>query len=254
MIAPLLALRGIGKTYGGVEAVRGVDLDIHASDVLALCGDNGAGKSSLIKIIAGAQPQTTGTLRKSGREVRFTSPEDALRCGISTIYQDLALAPRLSITQNIFLGSELIRRLPGLAFLQPLDKAGMARAAAALLARLGLHLPDMSVPVAQLSGGQRQAVAIARALRWQAELVILDEPTAALGVAETAVVLALIRTLQAEGRAVLLISHNMTDICAVATRVAIMKAGRKVADIPAAGLTPDQLARRVTQSSAVSMP
>jgi ABC-type sugar transport system ATPase subunit len=243
--APLLALRGIGKSYGGVEAVRGVDLELHAGEVVALCGDNGAGKSSLVKIIAGAHPPSAGTMLSHGKPVQFHSPQDALRCGIATIYQDLALAPRLSIAQNIFLGSELTSGPFGLPFPRLLDKAGMAKQAAGFLRRLNVGLPDMSMPVERLSGGQRQAVAIARALRWQAELVIMDEPTAALGVAETAVVLALIRTLQADGRAVLLVSHNMADVCAVATRVAIMKAGRKALECCAAGLSPDRLAQMV---------
>ncbi|MDB5370958.1 MAG: transporter, ATP-binding protein [Roseomonas sp.] len=245
MSEPLLSLHGIGKSYGAVEAVRGVDLDIRAGEVLALCGDNGAGKSSLVKIIAGAQPQTTGTLRLRGAAVTFHSPQDALRHGIATIYQDLALAPRLSIAQNIFLGSELTHGPFGLPFPRLLDKRGMMAAAREFLQRLNLPLADMATPVERLSGGQRQAVAIARALRWQAELIIMDEPTAALGVKETAEVLGLIRRLNAEGKTVLLVSHNMADVCAVATRVAIMKAGRKAVDRPIAGLDPDTLAHMV---------
>ncbi|UFN50379.1 ATP-binding cassette domain-containing protein [Roseomonas sp. OT10] len=239
---PLLSLHGIRRSYGAVEAVRGVDLEIRAGEVLALCGDNGAGKSSLVKVIAGAQPASDGTLRLRGEAVAFRSPQDALRRGIATIYQDLALAPRLSIAQNVFLGSELTRGMLGLRWL---DKRGMAAAARGFLDRLELPQRDMSVPVERLSGGQRQAVAIARALRWQAELIIMDEPTAALGVKETAQVLGLIRRLHAEGKAVLLVSHNMADVCAVSTRVAIMKAGRKVIDRPVAGLDPDTLAHMV---------
>jgi ABC-type sugar transport system ATPase subunit len=244
-VQPLFSLRGICKSYGGVEALRSVAFDIHAGEVLALCGGNGAGKSSLVKILSGAQLPSAGAVLKKGQELRFHSPRDALRCGIATIYQDLALVPRLSIAENIFLGHELSFGLFGLPYPRLLDKGAMKRAAAGFLSRLNQHVPDMSAPVAQLSGGQRQAVAIARALRWQAELVLLDEPTAALGVAETAVVLTLIKTLRAEGRAVLLISHNMADICAVATRVVIMKSGCKALECSTNGLTPDRLAELV---------
>ncbi|MFT8244739.1 ATP-binding cassette domain-containing protein [Roseomonas sp. BN140053] len=240
--APLLSLHGIQRAYGAVQAVRGVDLEIRAGEVLALCGDNGAGKSSLVKVIAGAHPPTGGTLLWRGAPLVLRSPEDALRQGIATIYQDLALAPRMSIAQNIFLGSELTR---GLGVLRLLDKRRMTREAAGFMGRLGAAVTEMATPVERLSGGQRQAVALARALRWQAGLIILDEPTAALGVKETAVVLQLIRRLHAEGRAVLLVSHNMADVCAVATRVAILKSGRKVIDRPTAGLDADTLAHMV---------
>jgi ABC-type sugar transport system ATPase subunit len=237
----LLSLHGIGKSYGAVQAVRGIDLAIRSGEVLALCGDNGAGKSSLVKIIAGAQPPSEGTMRLRGDFVAFASPHDALRHGIATIYQELALAPRLSIAQNIFLGAEITR---GGGLL--LDKRAMARGARELLQRLDVSLPDMAAPVALLSGGQRQAVAIARALRWEAALIIMDEPTAALGVKETAEVLSLIRRLQAAGGSVILVSHNMADVCAVATRVAILKAGRVAADVPTTGLNAESLASMVT--------
>jgi ABC-type sugar transport system ATPase subunit len=245
-MAPLLSLRGIGRDYGAVTAVGAVDLDVHQGEVLAICGDNGAGKSSLIRIIAGAVAPSRGTLRLRGAEVRFRSPHDALAQGVATIYQDLALAPRLSIAANVFLGAEHTR---GPGFLRVLDKARMAREARGYLARLSVDIADMRRPVEFLSGGQRQAVAIARALRWNAEIIIMDEPTAALGVKETAQVLDLIRHLRAEGRTVLLISHNMADVTALATRVAIMKAGRKVIDRPAAGLTPDSLAHMIMTGS-----
>ncbi|MFY8194924.1 MAG: ATP-binding cassette domain-containing protein, partial [Novosphingobium sp.] len=225
-VAPLLSLSGIGKSYGAVVAVREVDLDIHAGEVVAICGDNGAGKSSLIKVISGAEEPTSGTMRMGGQQVRFLSPHDALSRGVATIYQDLALAPRLSIAANVFMGAELTRSL-GLPFIQILDKRRMMADAKGYLARLGVHIEDMNRPVERLSGGQRQAVAIARALRWNAEIIIMDEPTAALGVKETAQVLDLIRTLKADGRTIILISHNMSDVVALADRVVIMGAGRK---------------------------
>ncbi len=239
---PLLTLSGITKAYGAVEALRGVDLEVHAGDVLALCGDNGAGKSSLIKIVSGAQAPSSGQIAVKGQAVAFASPQDALRRGIATIYQDLALAPRLSIAQNVFLGSEPTR---GIGPFRILDKGRMARESQGYLGRLAIAVSDMATPVERLSGGQRQAVAIARALRWDAELIIMDEPTAALGVRETAQVLDLIRRLQAEGRTVVLISHNMADVVAVSSRVAILKSGRKVVDRPTAGLDADHLAHLV---------
>lgn len=227
--APLLSLRGIGKSYGAVVAVRDVDLDIHAGEVVALCGDNGAGKSSLIKVISGAEEPTSGTMTLRGTVVRFASPHDALEQGVATIYQDLALAPRLSVAQNVFMGSELTRPLV-FPFLRILDKARMNREAQRYLGQLSAAVTDMTRPVERLSGGQRQAVAISRALRWNAEIIIMDEPTAALGVKESALVLDLIRKLKADGRTVILISHNMRDVVALADRVVILSGGRKVVD------------------------
>jgi len=243
--APLLSLSGVGKTYGAVEALKGVDLDIFEGEVLALCGDNGAGKSSLVKILSGAHAPSSGEMRLSGAAVRFVSPQDALTRGIATIYQDLAVAPRLSIAQNVFLGSEPVRGLLGIPFLPVLDKRRMAEEARGYLKRLSIEIADMGTPVERLSGGQRQAVAISRALRWDARIIIMDEPTAALGVKETAQVLGLVRRLHEEGRTVILVSHNMADVAAVATRVAILKSGRKVIDRALAGLDADRLAHMV---------
>lgn len=237
MTGPLLSLRDVAMSYGAVAALRGVDLDIRAGEVLALCGDNGAGKSSLVKILAGAQRPTGGTVALDGAPVAFRSPQDALRRGVATIYQDLAVAPRLSIWQNVFLGSELTRRPFGL-----LDKRRMAEMSRGFLARLAVTIADMETPVESLSGGQRQAVAICRALRWDARIIIMDEPTAALGVKETAQVLGLIRRLHDEGRTVILVSHAMQDVVAVAGRVVVLKAGRKTEDRPVAGLTAGDLA------------
>ncbi|MEI5667096.1 ATP-binding cassette domain-containing protein [Bosea sp. CCNWLW174] len=246
---PLLSLRGIGKAYGPVVAVREVDLDIFAGEVVAICGDNGAGKSSLIKVISGAEEATSGTLQMRGKTVVFASPHDALSHGVATIYQDLALAPRLSIAQNVFMGSELTRPLL-LPFLRVLDKKRMAQEARGFLKQLSVTVEDMDRPVERLSGGQRQAVAISRALRWKAEIIIMDEPTAALGVKETALVLDLIRKLKADGRTVLLISHNMRDVVALADRVVIMGAGRKYVDQPLGDLSADDLSRMIMAGNA----
>jgi ABC-type sugar transport system ATPase subunit len=234
----ILSLRGIGKRYGAVEALRDADLDVAQGDVLGICGDNGAGKSTLIRIISGAQEPSAGEMSVRGAVVRFRSPHDAYAAGIATIYQDLALSPRLAIWKNIFLGAELTRF--GL-----LDKARMRRDAAGYLARLGITLSDTDAAVENLSGGQRQAVAISRALRLNAELIVMDEPTAALGVKETAQVLDLIRRLKAGGKTIILVSHNMADVVAVASRVAILKNGRKVIDRATAGLDADALAHMV---------
>jgi simple sugar transport system ATP-binding protein len=249
--APILSLSGIGKTYGAVVAVRDVDLDIHVGEVVAICGDNGAGKSSLIKVISGAEEPTSGSMRMNGAPVRFASPFDALSRGVATIYQDLALAPRLSIAANVFMGAELTRSL-GLPFVRVLDKRRMMIDAKSYLARLGVHIDDMTRRVDRLSGGQRQAVAIARALRWNAGIIIMDEPTAALGVKETAQVLDLIRTLKADGRTIILISHNMRDVVALADRVVIMGAGRKYVDQPIGDLGPDDLVHMIMSGNALA--
>jgi ABC-type sugar transport system ATPase subunit len=245
---PAFSLRGITKSYGAVRALRGVDLDVFQGDVLAICGDNGAGKSTLIKIMSGAQEPDAGTMALGGRTVQFRSPHDALTQGVATIYQDLALAPRLSIAANIFMGAELTRPL-GLPFLRILDKRGMNRQARGYLERLFVRVDDIDTPVERLSGGQRQAVAISRTLRWNASLIIMDEPTAALGVKETAQVLDLVRHLRKEGRTVVIVSHNMADVVAVANRVAILRNGSKVVDREIAGLSADDLSHIIMTGS-----
>ncbi|MCC7038871.1 MAG: sugar ABC transporter ATP-binding protein [Burkholderiales bacterium] len=240
---PLVRLTGICKRYGAVEALTGIHLHVDAGDVLAICGDNGAGKSTLIRVVSGAHEPDAGAIEIEGRAVRLGSPQGALQAGIATIYQDLALAPRQPIWPNIFIGAEWTRSLvPGL---HVLDKKRMREASRQYLARLNVTLSDVDRPVDTLSGGQRQAVAIARALRWNARLVIMDEPTAALGVAESRQVLDLIRELARGGTTVILISHNMAEVVTVASRVAVLKSGRKIADRPTQGLTGDDLAHLV---------
>ncbi len=242
LVAPLLELRGIAKRYGAVRALEGIDLAIFPGEVVGLCGDNGAGKSTLIRILSGAQPASAGELRLDGIPVRFASPAQALAAGIATTYQDLALAPRLSIAQNVFMGGELLRRP---AWLGLLDKRRMHAEARQYLSRFGFAVDDMHRPVADLSGGQRQAVALARALRWQARLVIMDEPTAALGVAESRAVLELIRRLHEQGVAVLLVSHDMDHVVAVTQRVVVLKKGRKAGEIATNATDADRLAHAV---------
>ncbi len=219
---PLLKLRGISKHFGAVQALFGVDLDLPAGQVTALCGDNGAGKSVLTKCIAGIHSPDQGEMFWDGRPIHIRSPRDSAALGIETVYQDLALADNLDIVQNMFLGRE---RLSGIF----LNEDDMERAAAATLA--GLHVTtvrSIRQPVATLSGGQRQAVAVAKAVMWNSKLVLLDEPTAALGVAQTKMVLDLVRRLKDHGLAVMVISHNLNDIFEVADRIAILHLGRMV--------------------------
>lgn len=246
MVAPLLAAKGLARRYGAVEALKPLDLEIRAGDVLGICGDNGAGKSTLIRLLSGADRPSAGTLALDGAEMDFRSPSDALERGVATIYQDLALTPGQAIYQNVFMGAELVR---GPAWLGWLDKPRMRDEARRYLARLDFKVADMNRPVSALSGGQRQAVAIARALRWSARLVIMDEPTAALGVAESAQVMELIRMLNGQGVTIVLISHNMDEVVAVTNRILVMKGGRKVGELATAGTTPDRIAHAITTGS-----
>jgi ABC-type sugar transport system ATPase subunit len=222
-VGPLLQLRGIDKHFGPVQALDGVDLDLPAAKVTALCGDNGAGKSVLTKTIAGIHQPDGGEMRWEGHPVRIRSPKDAATLGIQTVYQDLALADNLDIVQNMFLGRERTHRLF-------LDEDAMERSAAETLASLHVTtVRSIRQPVATLSGGQRQAVAVAKAVMWNSKLVMLDEPTAALGVAQTHMVLELVRRLRDHGLAVMIISHNLNDVFEVADRIAVLHLGQLVA-------------------------
>ncbi|HYR63652.1 MAG TPA: ATP-binding cassette domain-containing protein [Actinomycetota bacterium] len=226
----LLSLGDIDKNFGPVQALTGVNLDVPAAQVTALLGDNGAGKSVLVKIISGIHAPDGGQIHWEGRAVHFRTPKDATALGINTVFQDLALCDNLDIVQNMFLGRE--RRQVGLL----LDEDDMEKAAAATLASLSVTtVRSIRQPVASLSGGQRQSVAVARAVMWNSKLVIMDEPTAALGVAQTRMVLDLIKRLADKGLAVLVISHNLNDVFEVADRVAVLYLGRLVAQGPAAG-------------------
>jgi ABC-type sugar transport system ATPase subunit len=220
---PLLELRGISKHFGAVQALYDVNLTLPSGQVTALCGDNGAGKSVLTKTIAGIHQEDGGQMLWEGRPVHIRSPKDSAALGIETVYQDLALADNLDIVQNMFLGRERLSRIF-------LNEDSMERAAAQTLA--GLHVTtvrSIRQPVATLSGGQRQAVAVAKAVMWNSKLVMLDEPTAALGVAQTRMVLDLILRLKDHGLAVMVISHNLNDVFEVADRIAILHLGRMVA-------------------------
>ena len=220
---PLLRLVGVGKNFGPVRALIDIDLDVPAGQVTALVGDNGAGKSTLIKTISGIWPQDHGEIIWEGRPVGLHSPKDATDLGIATVYQDLALADNLDIAQNMFLGREPVRH-------GVLDEVTMETQAKRTLADLSVvTIRSVRQPVGSLSGGQRQAVAVAKAVLRQAKMVIMDEPTAALGVTQTRVVLGLIHLLRNQGIAVLVISHNLNDVIAVADRVAVLRLGRLVA-------------------------
>src|ERR1700737_4828622 len=223
---PRFKARGVDKHFGPVQALTQVDLDLYAGQVTALCGDNGAGKSVLTKCIAGIYEIDHGQFFWEGRPVHIRSPRDAARLGIETVYQDLALADNLDIVQNMFLGRERTRNV----FLNEDD---MERAASKTLADLRVTtVRSIRQPVASLSGGQRQSVAVAKAVMWNSKLVMLDEPTAALGVVQTKMVLDLVRRLRDRGLAVMIISHNLNDVFEVADRIAVLYLGRMVAQKP----------------------
>ena len=226
---PLLQMDGIVKRFGGVLALDGVSLSVERGSVVGLVGDNGAGKSTLIKVISGAHPPDGGVVRFDGAPVRIASPRFAKDIGIETVYQDLALVDTLDAAGNIFLGREIVRW--GAGPLKVLNKRRMQRAARDLLGQLGLELPSSGTEVGMLSGGQRQSVAISRALYTRPKLVILDEPTSALAVTEARKVLALPRTLAAQGVSVIIISHTLQDVLDVTDRIVVLRKGRKVADL-----------------------
>jgi ABC-type sugar transport system ATPase subunit len=223
---PLLELRGIEKNFGPVRALSGVNLTVEAGLITALCGDNGAGKSVTIKIISGIHPPDGGQILWRGEPVHIHSPKDSAELGIATVYQDLALCDNLDIVQNMFLGREITKNWT-------LDEPPMEVAARRTLADLQVTtVRSIRQPVASLSGGQRQSVAVAKAVLWNSQLMILDEPTAALGVAQTGMVLGLVRRLADQGYGVMLVSHNLNDVFEIADRIAILRLGQMVAQGP----------------------
>jgi D-xylose transport system ATP-binding protein len=223
---PLLVVRGAWKRYGAVEALRGVDLTVEPGEVVALAGDNGAGKSTLVKAIAGVEPADAATIEFEGREVSIHGPQDAARLGIAVVYQDLALCDNLDVVANLFLGTERRERVL-------MDEIAMEDQASGLLHSLSVRLPCVRALVGTLSGGQRQSVAISRALLGEPRLVVLDEPTAALGVEQTAQVLDLVRRLRERRLGVIFVSHNLADVFAVADRVVVLRLGRNAGTFPA---------------------
>ena len=241
---PLLRLRGMNKSFGPVHVLKDVDFDAYAGEVTALVGVNGAGKSTLIKGIAGSSPFDSGEYVFDGRPVSVTAPKHANELGIEVVYQDLALCDNLDIVHNLFLGREVTKN--GL-----LDEAAMERRAQETLAGLSVRtVKSIRQPVASLSGGQRQTVAIARAVIWNSKLVILDEPTAALGVAQTEQVLRLVRRLADNGLAVVLISHNLNDVFQVADRISVLYLGRMAAHMKAKDVKSNQVVEVITTGRA----
>jgi fructose transport system ATP-binding protein len=227
--AAVLAARGISKRYGQVTALDGADLELQKGEILALVGDNGAGKSTLIKVLCGAVVPDAGEVLLDGKPVHFRNPLDARKLGIETVYQDLAVAPALDIASNLFLGREVRRAGPLGSWFRLLDKGRMRREAKREMEELKFNLPSIDSTVEKLSGGQRQGVAVARAAIFARRLVIMDEPTAALGVRESGQVLNLIRSIRDRGLAVILISHDMPHVFEVADRIQVMRLGRRVA-------------------------
>lgn len=246
MGVPILSLRGITKSYGAVEALRGVDLEVFSGEVLALVGDNGAGKSTLVKSIAGTHQCDAGEIYFDGVETKIQSPGDAVRLGIETLYQDLALCDNLDVVANMFLGRERVGRIRPNA-VAPLSELEMERLALATLRDLRVTtIRSVRSRIASLSGGQRQAVAICRAVLWGSRVVVLDEPTAALGVAQTRQVLDLISRLRQRGLAVILISHNLYDVFEVADRIFVLRLGRRAAVLRTSETTPEHVVAEIT--------
>lgn len=235
----ILEARGITKRFGGVQALAGADLRVRAGEVVALVGDNGAGKSTLVKAISGAIVADEGEIAFSGDPVRITRPQDAQALGITTVFQDLALCDNLDVVANLHLGTETRR-------IGVLDEIVMERRARDLLTSLDVRIPDVRTPVRALSGGQRQSVAIARALLGDPRMVILDEPTAALGVEQTAQVLALVGRLRERGLAILLITHNLADVRAISDRVVVLRLGRNAGEFETAQASQDQIVAAIT--------
>ncbi len=245
MTEALLEARGVSKRYGQVQALQGADFTAYPGEVVALIGDNGAGKSTLVKTLSGAVRPDSGEILVEGRAVHFDGPLDAQRRGIETVYQDLALAPDLDAPANLHLGRELMRGGPLRPF-NILDRGAMRRSARTAFAELGIDLRDMSVPVGSLSGGQRQSVAVARAVAYASKVIFMDEPTAALGVVQRGRVLETIRRVRDRGVSVVLISHNMPEVLAVSDRVEVLRLGRRVARFTAADTSVEELVGAMT--------
>jgi len=236
---PVIRLEHVTKRFGGLTAVNDVSLEIFPGEIVALAGDNGAGKSTLIKMISGVYRPDEGHIFLEDKEITVASPMEARSLGIETINQDLALCENLDASVNIFLGREPLKRMLGV--FRQVDRPHMLSESQKVLDRLDIHIPNLRRPIREMSGGQRQAVAIARAVYWNALLMIMDEPTAALGVPEQRKVHELVKTLKAQNVPVIIISHNLQDIFAVADRIIVMRRGNKVGDVRASEVTDDDL-------------
>jgi simple sugar transport system ATP-binding protein len=248
-MAYVLETRNITKRFGGLTAVDQVSVGVEPGEVLALLGDNGAGKSTLIKLISGVHKPDEGEVFIGGSSIRLESPMDALAAGVETIYQDLALAENLNVSSNIFLGREKMKKAFG--WIPVLDHAAMMAESQTVLDRLDIHIPSLKSTIRTLSGGQRQAVAISRSIYWKAKVLIMDEPTAALGIAEQRKVLDLVKSLKSQGIAIILISHQMYDVFEVADRIAVMRRGQLVGERKVANTTPDEVVSLIVGSETV---
>jgi D-xylose transport system ATP-binding protein len=238
---PLLELKGIDKSFGAVQALKGVDFEVYRGEVVGLVGDNGAGKSTLIKCISGIFPIDAGEIRFEGKPAIITSPKDVSDLGIETVYQDLALCDNLDVVENLYLGREELRSGTG-----TLNEPAMERRATEVLNSLSVKIPNVRTKIASLSGGQRQSVAVARAVMWNSKLVILDEPTAALGVAQTKMVLDLILQLKRQGLGVVVISHNLADVFKVVDRIVVLRLGRWVGTYCPSSSSNEQIVAAIT--------
>lgn len=241
---PRLRLTGINKAFGAVQALSNVDFEVYDGEVVGLVGDNGAGKSTLVKTIAGVNIPDTGEIYVNGQRAHISSPSDATHLGIETVYQDLALCDNLDVVNNLYLGREAVTAPVGP--LSPLDELEMERRTVEVLRQLEVKLPSVRSVVASLSGGQRQSIAVAKTILRNARVVLLDEPTAALGVAQTRQVLNLIKRLREQGLAVVVISHNLADVFEVVDRVIVMRLGRRIATFDIHTTTPEQVVAAIT--------
>lgn len=245
----LLEVQNITKRFGGLVAVDDVSLGVSAGEVVGLLGDNGAGKSTLIKVISGVHPPEAGKIFFEGKQISINNPMDALSLGIETIYQDLALAENLNVSSNIFLGREPQKKILGV--IRVLDHDHMMKESRKVLERLQIEIPSLRNRIKMLSGGQRQAVAISRSIYWNARFLIMDEPTAALGIAEQKKVLDLVGRLRSHGIGILIISHQMHDVFSVTDRLIIMRRGKKVAERYTKETTPDEVVSLIVGSEMV---
>ncbi len=242
---PVLALKGVSKSFGAVQALEDVDFEVNSGEVLALVGDNGAGKSTLVKAIAGIHQIDSGEILFEGRPVSISKPTDAVTLGIATVYQDLALCDNLDVVENLFLGQE--ERSHGFAgFTRQIDQTSMEQQSHELLDSLAVTITDMRAEVGTMSGGQRQQVAIARSLLGDPKVVMLDEPTAALGVRQTAQVLALVKRLREQGHGVVMISHNLADVFEVADRIFVLRLGRGAGNYPIGEVSREDVVGAIT--------
>ena len=238
----LLTLKNIGRQFGHIVALNGIDLELYAGEVLALLGDNGAGKSTLIKVLTGVYPPTAGTICFEGQAVELRSPHDARDLGIETVYQDLALVSGMSISRNFYLGREVLKKVGPLTLL---DKPNMDVGASTALAEIGIHIRNTGEPVGRLSGGERQSIAIGRAVHFGSRVLILDEPTSALSIGETRKVLSYITAAKEKGLGVIFITHNIHHVFEVADRATILSHGEKVGDFQIADVTQEEVASMV---------